>query len=56
VLAGGEEEAALAAQVAAIGDIVDGTADIELRYPLVSFIPVVIEKRTDCFHGGLGRF
>jgi hypothetical protein len=50
MFAGGKKETPLAAQVAAIGYIIDGTADIELGNFFISLIPVVIEKGTDCYH------
>jgi hypothetical protein len=53
---GGKKEAALAAKVAAIGDIVNGTSDVEPGYPLVSLVPVFVEQRTDCFHNYANSF
>jgi hypothetical protein len=50
VFAGGKEETPFTAQIAAIGHIIDGTADIEPGDVFISLIPMVIEERTDCYH------
>jgi hypothetical protein len=47
VLARGKEKTALAAQIATVGNIIDGAADIEPGDFLVTLIPVIIEQRTD---------
>ncbi|VTR63785.1 hypothetical protein DESC_10053 [Desulfosarcina cetonica] len=52
MLARGEEKTALAAQVAAIGHIVDGAADVQLGDFAVALIPLVVEQRADGFHAG----
>jgi hypothetical protein len=52
VLTGRKEKAALAAQVAAVGHIVNGTAEIELGNFLIPLVPMVIQQGTDSFHNG----
>jgi hypothetical protein len=48
MLVGREEETSLAAQVAAIGKIVDRAADVEVADSLVAIVPGVVEQGSDC--------
>jgi hypothetical protein len=41
---GREKETSPAAQVALIGDIIDGTADIQMGNPFITLVPVFIQK------------
>ena len=53
VFSGGKEETALAAQVAAVGDIVDRTADIQPGDTPVALVPGRIEEGTHRFHDSI---
>jgi hypothetical protein len=45
-----KEKTPLAAQIAAIGHIIYGTADIKAGNFSVSFVPFFIQQGTDCVH------
>jgi hypothetical protein len=44
------EKATPATQIALVGHIIDGTADIESRYPPIPLTPSIIQQRTDSIH------
>jgi hypothetical protein len=45
-----KEKTTLAAQIAAVGYIIYGTADIKAGNSSVSFVPFFIKQGTDCIH------
>jgi hypothetical protein len=50
MFAGRKKETPLAAQIAAVGQIIDGTADIETGDPSITVMPVFIQQHTNRFH------
>ena len=56
VLAGGEEEASPAPQVALVGHVVNGAADVEAGDPFVPLVPFPVEQRTHRIHDCIPAF
>ena len=50
VLIGGKEKTPLAAQIAPVRDVVNGTADVQAGDRLVSLVPILVQQSTDRLH------